>query len=360
MEIGLWSALQILIAAFILLVLPVLTGNAVCALLSLKGGEVNKSFAKSFVYGTVTMWALCELVSVPLILLKVDFLILVIALSVFYVVLTAYGIYKKSFVKLLPQLDGMKEFTAFLVAAVAAVALITFVATLQHTDADDSRFVVNAVDMVTTRRMFLTNPATGEAISSWSGELSKDIFSPWACFMAYVSFVSGIKATVIAHMFLPIALFVSVCMIYWLISGVLFNDNMTARAALIVGVLLLHVFGGYSVYSSETFALTRIWQGKAVAASFAVPVLIWLLIEIFKAPSAKAGREFFIMLAVCSVGFPLLSGMGIIITLLMIGCYGLCYGLAKKSIKLMLLIWLTAVPAGLIFVGYYLEYLMRK
>ena len=359
MEIGLWSVIQILIAAFLLFVAPVLMGNAICELLCLKGGSVNKSLSKSYVFGTVTMWALCELVSVPLILLKADFLVLVIVLSVFYAALCVYGMVRKSFVRLLPTLDGMKEFTAFLVAAAAAVALITFVATLQHTDADDSRFVVNAVDMVTTRRMFLTNPATGEAISSWSGELSKDIFSPWACFMAYVSFVSGIKVTVVAHMFLPIALFASVCMIYWLISGALLGENMTARAALIVGVLLLHVFGGYSVYSSETFALTRIWQGKAVAASFAVPVLIWLLVEIFKA-DVKESREFFIMLAVCSVGFPLLSGMGIIITILMIGCYGLCYGIAKKSIKLMLLLWLTAVPAGLIFIGYYLEYRMRK
>ena len=360
MELGLWSVIQIIIAAFLLMAAPVLTGNAVCGLLSLKGVEVSRSLSKSFVYGTVTMWALCELVSVPLILLKADFLVQVILLSVLYLALIVYGILKKSFVKLLPALEGMKDFTAFLVAAVAAVMLITYVATLQHTDADDSRFVVNAVDMVTTRRMFLTNPATGEAISSWSGELSKDIFSPWACFMAYVSFVSGIKVTVVAHMFLPVALFVSVCMVYWLISGSLLGANMTARAALIVGVLLLHVFGGYSVYSSETFALTRIWQGKAVAASFAVPVLILLLIEIYKAASLKEGREYFIMLAVCSVGFPLLSGMGIIITLLMIGCYGLCYGIAKRSIKLMLFIWLTAVPAGLIFAGYYLEYLMRK
>ena len=100
-------------------------------------------------------------------------------------------------------------------------------------------------------------------------------------------------------------------------------------------------------------------QITAIAASFAVPVLIWLLVEIFKA-DVKESREFFIMLAVCSVGFPLLSGMGIIITILMIGCYGLCYGIVKKSIKLMLLLWLTAVPAGLIFIGYYLEYRMRK
>ena len=78
MELSLWSVIQILIAAFLLLAAPVLIGNAVCAILSRKGGSVEKSFAKSFVYGTVAMWALCELVAVPLILLKADFLILVL------------------------------------------------------------------------------------------------------------------------------------------------------------------------------------------------------------------------------------------------------------------------------------------
>ena len=38
---------------------------------------------------------------------------------------------------------------------------------MQHTDYDDSRFVVNAVDMIRTDRMFLTNPSTGRELAKW-------------------------------------------------------------------------------------------------------------------------------------------------------------------------------------------------
>ena len=54
---------------------------------------------------------------------------------------------------------------------------------------------------------------------------------------------------------------------------------------------LLQIFGNVSIYTNETFFLTRTWQGKAVAASFVIPATIWLLLWIFDGKDGGNGRE---------------------------------------------------------------------
>lgn len=72
---------------------------------------------------------------------------------------------------------------------------------LQLTNADDSRFVVNAVDTVRTNRMLLTDVNTGQEIAYWTGDLYKDVISPWAVFAAYLSKITGISAASMMHTF---------------------------------------------------------------------------------------------------------------------------------------------------------------
>lgn len=48
-----------------------------------------------------------------------------------------------------------------------------------------------------------------------------------------------------------------------------------------VFMALLQIFGNVSIYTNETFFLTRTWQGKSLAANFVLPLIVCLLLWIF-------------------------------------------------------------------------------
>ena len=49
-----------------------------------------------------------------------------------------------------------------------------------HLDEDDARWIAEANDALVKNRMLLHNPAIGEYIGRFVGEMVKDVFSPWS------------------------------------------------------------------------------------------------------------------------------------------------------------------------------------
>ncbi len=336
------NAIPSLILAFVFLgIVPILLGNTICGI-----AKLDIRLSNSYVIGYVGLWALFQLVTVPLVLLKQSFMIVVAIISVVVVALVIYGIKKKYYSFKLPGFRGIGDKVAFTVMCIAIVALLVVTAILQHTDADDSRFVVNAVDIVRTNKMFLTNPATGEAISHWEGELVKDITSPWAVFIAYCAKVTDIHATIMAHTVLQLVLTFILCLVYWMLSEVFFKEDISSRSIFVVLALLINVYGHYSVYSAETFAITRIWQGKAVVASIGIPLVYLVSMWIYDDHKNKAN---YVMLFMVTMAMCLMSGMGIIIGAIMVGCISVVYGVAKKDARVFAYIICSAVPCALYY-----------
>lgn len=212
------------------------------------------------------------------------------------------------------------------------------VVALQHTDADDSRFVVNAVEILRTNRMFLTDVITGSELEVWIGELNKDVTSPWAVYIAYYAKVTGTTAAVMAHSILPVSLILCGCSVFWLFAKEIFKENMSDRCIFMSLVLLLNIYGFHSVYTAETFYLTRIWQGKSVVASVAIPAMFLFLMWLYQQPK-HAG--YYILVLITDIAMCLMSGMGIIIGAIMLASAGLVYGLRRKSWQFAFLLWET-------------------
>lgn len=336
------SVINYIMATLLLFVMPVFVGNTVTGVFDLK-----RSLSKSFVYGLITIWAFCQIISVPLILLKQSFLIVFFALLTFEIVVSIYGIYKKYTVKVVPRLSGISTVIAVLFACGAIFVLIFLNCYFQHLDEDDSRFVVNAVDIVRTNKMFLVNPATGEYEGTWVGELAKDITSPWAVYIAFLSKACGIPVAVMAHTFMPVMLLLAVCAVFWLLSEEFFAEDIVSRGIFEGILIFLCAYGDYSRRSAHRFMMVRIWQGKAIVACFGIPLLFLLAMRIFKDKDRRG--NYFIM---CLLGLALclMSGMGIIISVIMLGCIGVVYGIYYKNIRYMLAMWVTAVPS-LLFCG---------
>lgn len=331
------TAVNMILAVIVLLVCPVLTGKALCSFLKLE-----MSLSRCFLSGMIVIWAFCQLIAVPLVLTKQSFSIVVILMSVFIIGSGIMGLVRGSFKPLLFRIEKRKEITSVVCASLAVLTLLVLSVISQHVDDDDARFVVNAVDILKTNRMYLTNPATGESVQNWIGEISKDVTSPWAVYIAFLSRITGLHATVMAHTFMPIMLLLMACAVFWLLSEDFFGDDIVSRGIFLCIILFLYLYGDYSRRSAERFMMVRIWQGKAVVASVGIPAVFLIAMWIYK-DVKKTGN--YILLCLLGVAMSLMSGMGIIISTIMMGCIGLIYGIVMKKWKVMLGIWGTALPA---------------
>lgn len=344
--------INVLLVILMLYLVPVIVGQGVNKILKIDTGVV-----KNFLVGNIFIWALFQLVTVPLVLTKQSFLLVVGIVNVVLAVICLYVFFEEIIRKKAEcfklktwtsKLKGLKGADGFaLVVLFAALGWLLYkIISLQHTDADDSRFVVNAVDIVRTNRMFLTDLITGQHISTWIGELIKDVTAPWAVYIAYYAKMTGISAVIIAHSVLPISLILCAMSVFWLISGEVFKNNTTDRSIFMCFVVLLNVYGSFSVYSVEVFMLTRIWQGKAVVASVAVPAMYLLCMWIYE----NDGKwSYYILVLMLNLSMCLMSGMGLIIGAVMLCGLGIVYGIAKRNIWMTARLWGLCIPNAVYF-----------
>ena len=320
-----------------LLLIPILTGTAICKLLN-----IRKNAASCYLTGTFFEWAIIQLISVPLIIYRCNFKIVVISISVILSILSLYGLIilitgRKLCKRSKIEWNSSTVFAFVLMAGAYLYIAFSFY-TLQHTDADDARFVVNAVDIVRTNRMFLTNPSTGAAISGFWGDMHRDVVSPWAVYFAYISKLTKVPVTIIAHTILPQIFLICMVCVYWLLADHFFQENRFAVYSAVFLALLVNIYGvGKGEWDAESFAMVRIWQGKATLAAVGIPTLFLSSAWIYENSEGWGG---YIFLYFVSFSFCLMSGMGIIIGGIAIGVIGLVYGIIQKRISVSLKIWI--------------------
>lgn len=320
-----------ILALILLGAVPFFMGNAVCEMLKMK-----KSIAELYFWGMVVWWAVFQLITVPAVFLKASFSVVIVGVSSVMILIYLYGVYKKKFPSFLIKTNKTNEKVFAFLAVLIVFLFLIFSLLGQHGDADDSRFVVNAVDICRTNRLFLTDPVTGQELSSWTGELIKDLTAPWAVFVAYCAKITTIHPTIMAHTVLHFVLNVLAICLWEMYAQEFFENDIVHKSIFVILAVLLNIYGSFSVYSAECFFITRLWQGKAVVAAIGIPAMVLLCIRIYKAD--RPGK-YIIMLGLMNLAMCLMSGMGIVTGALVIGCFGLLYGIRKKNIKLTLKMW---------------------
>lgn len=335
---------NIVLYILFLWIVPVFIGNAVCNRLHMRG-----TIPRSFAVGYLGMWAVFQIITVPLILLKANFLVDVVLYSIFFVGIIAYGVVRKSYVSLtIPKLDKA-TWIGVGVMTILGMYIIVQSFRLQLTNADDSRFVVNAVDTVRTNRMLLTDVNTGKEILFWTGDLYKDVISPWPVYAAYLSKITGIHVASMMHTFLPPVLLAVMMCVFWLIAGELFDKHIE-RALFEILLLVMYMYGYFSIYNAETFTMIRLWQGKATMAAVGIPALLYAFLRLYRLlPDDRRWKEKTVYNAeqkgaICMVwltvfAVALLTSMSYILSTVMIGCFGFVYGIAKKSLRTAVMVW---------------------
>ena len=297
-----------------MLILQILLGTVTMAL-PLAVGSLwrEKSIGVSWVMGQMTLWAVFQVLAVPMINLLAPFSVLFWSYIGVTVVLAALGIRARRKVPFgRPQIKPLMLIAVMIVLYQAGMYIFGM-----HVDEDDARWLAEANDALSRDTMLLNNPATGAYLGLYKGEMVKDVFSPWSMYIATLARMTFLRPSVIAHTVYPPALLAMSYVIYARIGKRLFQGSLEQGIFLIaVGIINL-TFAGY-VYTQSVFTLVRIWQGKAVVAAVLIPALLTLVLRIQEENSRKS----WLALAVTGCAGCLLSGIGIVVSAMMIGIYG--------------------------------------
>lgn len=355
---------DVIFLSLMFIAVPVWIGTIWVRLLKLEG-RANRML-HAWVLGFATMLAVSQLILVPLVALggKLttalsiwEFTLQVLALIAFCMWIWENKLWIN---KLLSPAEGKQTqkkekcngwTIAFALVAGVLIFMQAYIpARYEHSDDDDARFVAEQVSAVVHDTMYTESPIDANFMYWDTGEVRKDLTSPWAMFLAMNAKLGGIAPAVLSHMYLPFFLTLLCYGVYALIGKILFGDDLEKTLIFLIFLSVVHLAGYTSTHTLSSMLLLRIWQGKAMCASFLLPLLFYLFYRIMQ---KEYQRGWIALLYVASTGACLLSGIGIVtapIMLLLYGALDFCYHrIWRKTFA----IWMAAIPCA-IFFGYYL------
>ncbi len=356
---------DILFMSILFVLLPMWIGYFWVVCLKLRG-TVSR-LLHAWVLGFATMLAVAQVLLVPLVALHQS---LTTALMCWEAVLTlpAAG----SFFALLVQWresaqteaadkrmrrsetagQGNRVWTVIfgVLAAILILMQAYIPARYEHRDDDDSRFVSEEVSAVVHDTMYWDDPIGSDQLYWNTGEVKKDLTSPWAMYIAMCSRISDIPPAVLSHTYLPFFLILLCYALYLLIGRVLCSENWEKIFLFLIFLSVLHLWGYTSTHTLASMLLLRIWQGKAVCASFLLPLLFYLMYQVM---NRRCRRGWYPLLHVAGTGACLLSGIGIVTGPVVLFLYGIVDFIYYRRWKKTLVIWSAALP-GAVCLAYYL------
>lgn len=326
-------------------------------------GVVNQVL-HAWVLGFATMLALAQLVLLPFVALEQT---LTNAIWVWMMLLQVLG--GVSFCLFLRHVAGREKSgraeeerrpvkkkpspwtVTFGVLALVLILIQAYIpARYEHSDDDDSRFISEEVSAVVHDTMYQDSPVGADFLYWNEGEVRKDLTSPWAMFVAMNAKMSGIAPAVLSHMYLPFFLTLLCYAVYLLIGKHLFGDDWERTFLFLIFLSVIHMAGYTSTHTLASMLLLRIWQGKAVCASFMLPLFFYLFYQIMQKDYC---RGWIAALYMASTGACLLSGIGIVTAPVLLFLYGLVDFGYHRAWRKTFAVWMAAVPCA-VCLGYYL------
>lgn len=246
-------------------------------------------------------------------------------------------------------------------------------------DGDDAYYGVQAVIAQQMDTLYRINPYTGRS-SPLDVRHALALFSVWE---AYVGSMSGVHATIVAHSVVPLVLIPVTYILYYQIGGILLKRKKELLPMFMVLMALWQMFGAVSIYTPETFFLTRTWQGKSFAGNFVIPAVLWLFLSLFgqksrdtEVPLLREGwkilesgksiagyreesrresdgqRGLWILLAFLNLAGGASSSLAILLSCLMTAGFGFLFAVKEKKFSVLFKAGLCCIPGG-IYVALY-------
>ncbi|MDE6747661.1 MAG: hypothetical protein K2K21_01160 [Lachnospiraceae bacterium] len=209
-------------------------------------------------------------------------------------------------------------------------------------DGDDAYYVVHSVMTQQSGTMYKFLPYTG-----WTTSL--DVRHALAVFPMWIAFVAvkaNIHATIVSHVIMPLLLIPLSYFIYYEIAKVLFASRRENIPVFMIIMGMFQMFGNVSIYTNETFFLTRTWQGKAVVCSVIIPMMFLLLLWIFDKESGNRKQlpGLWVMLVCLNMATGICSSLAVFVLAMLLVAAALCYMVVERDLKIPLKMGLTCIP----------------
>lgn len=320
--------------------------------------EEKRNIGVAFIAGYLIMLPLCWLVTVPCVLLvKYNsflvmsgcFTVLAVIASFLGIAFTAKEVKQKRWVSLRPVIGFGGKSWEEKIEWVIFFGLIAFqlykAFTLTSFDGDDAEYVAQSLVTQQSNTMYLIKPYTG-------GTTSLDIRHSLAVlpiWIAYIGKMTGVHTTILAHTVLPFLFLPLAYTVFYEIGKHLFKKKQEYLPVFMILTALLQMFGNVSIYTNETFLMTRTWQGKAVAAGIVIPVTICLLLWIFdKSEDSGKQREsmagLWILLALANMTAGVCTSMVVFLNAMLIGVTAFWIMLAERKFSILVKAGIVCIP----------------
>ncbi len=317
-------------------------------------GSLQRTPAMTYVCGWFVSFFVFELVAIPLILLEARFMLLVLLYTTIIIVLLLVSLWHGRVVwqdyannirgiKKLPIYTKIGWFFVFVLIALQMAYAVFF----EYWDGDDAYYIATAVLTDRFDSMYVRDAYTGYI---YPLDI-RHAFSPTPIYQAWLSRISGIAPAVVAHTVLaPIWLLFMYC-IYGQVGNRLLWNKKTYRPIFMLLIILWYAYGNISLYTAETFAMTRTWQGKGMMAGMVLPAMFMCLVYLAQERVSKGMWMLFGCVCLSAV---FATSVSFMLVPTIVGIAALLIGLKKRSVDFVVKMIACCSPCFLLAICYLL------
>jgi len=314
--------------------------------------RLQRTPAMTYVCGWFVSFFLFELTAVPFILLEQSFTALVLTYTSIVAVVLVVSLWQGRYLwkEYLEKIKEIREMPVPVKLGWAVFFLIVlfqmaYAVLYEYYDGDDAYYIAVAVLTDKFDTMYLHDP--------YSGYLYpldvRHAFSPTPIYQAWLSKLSGVPPAVVAHSVLaPVWLMFLYC-IYAQIGNRLLWNRKNAKPVFMILIAIWFLYGNISLYTTETFAMTRTWQGKGLMAGMVLPALFLSLIYLAQEQVSQGTWLLYICVCMSAVMATSISFM-VIPTITAVA--SVIIGIRKKSLQFAAELFLCCAPCLLLAVCY--------
>ena len=214
-------------------------------------------------------------------------------------------------------------------------------------DGDDAYYVVESLIAQQADVMYRILPYTGRPT-----DLDvRHVLAVFPMWVAFVAVKSDIHSTIVSHLIMPFVLIPLTYLVYYEIGRELFcrNTGKNHKESLPVFMIMMamfQIFGNVSIYTNETFFLTRTWQGKAVAGSLVIPALFWMFLTMYGSRREKQHKDigWWIIFVCINMTAGVCSSIAVFLVCILMALTALGLALAQRDLKVVFKMAAVCIP----------------